>query len=343
MSAASSNGESRECTGSEMVRLKGKIEDHITEALVFRVAAKYVREHRKLRGVRRIAERLPGFCRVLHAELVSGDYKPDPLTRKHIGGGGEKERDIMVPSIRDAIAAAVVVEVFRNFLDKRLFPDSYCNRRGRGLIALADKLRAHLRRDKPTYFVKCDIRRFFDSIRHADAERWAHRLVKCPRLRATILRLLLPRPGTPEAASGVGLPIGNGISHHCANWLLAGPLFRLARQKGVWRVFAYMDDVVFTGSNKRKLRRAQWLFAQDLADFGLTLKPGWALSRTSEGIDLVGFRTFPSGHRRLRRKIFYRARRAFGRRAASYLGWAMHAHDRDLYHTLKRRLTHARH
>lgn len=37
------------------------------------------------------------------------------------------------------------------------------------------------------------------------------------------------------------------------------------------------------------------------------------------------------------------ARQAFGRRAASYLGWAIHAHDRDLYHTLKRRLAHARH
>ena len=321
-----------------MHRIGGKTKDMITPGLVARVTSKYLTEHSRRRAVRRVRAHYDDFVVRLWRDLVSGRFLPGRYHWKKIGGNGVKERTILVPTVRDAIAASVLVETFCDFADKRLYPHTFCNRRGLGSKALAVRMHAHIMRDKPKYYVKFDIRKCFDSVLHTDAVDYIRRVVKNRTVSETIIRLAIPA----EITGDRGIPIGNGLSHHIANGVLSPIWFAGRRMQGVTGLWAYMDDVIITGNNKRKLMRAVAGIGALLAEHGFSYKYPPHVAQCTEGIDMVGFRFWPDGRRRLRRRNFRHARRAVHgknpRRCAAYLGMAILAHDKPLVEALHRRI-----
>lgn len=321
-----------------MKRIKGSIEKLLTRELIARVANRYRAEHpRRRSSFDRFVKACGGFDAMvekLRGEMVSDAYKPDEGHWREVQCDG-KTRKIFAPSIRDAIASASVAEVCREYWCARCYPHQFCNRRGMGTHMLARKLGAHLRHDKPTYYVKLDVKKCFDSLPHNATMAFLARSVKDPRMLRLIWALLVRNADVAR-----GLPIGGGLSQYVANGILTPVYSAMRACRGVWKLYAYMDDVILTGGNKRKLLFATRLGGQILEALGMRWKRAPQVHRVEgEGVDLVGLRQWGDGRRRLRRKIFTRACRAkkLGR-VSSYFGWAKLAKDERLFQLLSRRI-----
>lgn len=98
----------------------------------------------------------------LGRELAQGTYRPRPYRHFHILD--PKPRRIAVAPFRDRVAHHAVVRVLTPVFEPAFIFDSYATRVGKGTHAAVDRAQAFLRR-RPWY-LKADLRRFFDSVDH---------------------------------------------------------------------------------------------------------------------------------------------------------------------------------
>ena len=141
------------------------------------------------------------------------------------------------------------------------------------------------------WFLKLDIRKYFDSIPHDRLMAMLARVFKDPDLLDLFRRII----DSHESASGCGLPIGSLMSQHFAN-LYLDPVDRLVKERlRIPGYVRYMDDMVLWAENRRELVEALGS-VRILADdrLGLALKrPEGILNRSAHGVSFCGFRVFP--------------------------------------------------
>ncbi len=108
-----------------------------------------------------------------------------------------------------------VMNVCEPDFERWLIDDTFACRKGKGRIAALLRAQAFARRH--AYFLKIDIRKYFDSVPHANLLRTsvlrASRIGRCWHCSRRSLRGF--RPGM-----GIGLPIGSLTSQHFANFYL---------------------------------------------------------------------------------------------------------------------------
>jgi hypothetical protein len=151
---------------------------------------------------------------------------------------------------------------------------------------------------KHDWFLKLDIRKYFESIPHEGLIAALEKKIKDRRLLALFAHILHAHPK--------GLPIGSLTSQHWANFYL-GAVDRLVKEKlRIAGYVRYMDDFVLWENDSKRLLQA-WRVIEDFVihDLGLELKAGSHLNRTSHGMDFCGFRVFP-GWRVLNRRSLRR-------------------------------------
>lgn len=186
---------------------------------------------------------------------------------------------------------------------KELPPDVFARfselRKRRKAIAAVERARDFARRHE--WFLKCDIRKYFDSIPHEGLMRMLRRKFKDERILKWFERII----ATYETKSGRGLPIGNLTSQHLAN-LYLDPLDRFQSVKYI----RYMDDFVFYSDSKAVLKSILDALPSFLGFLGLPLKAGAYINRTARGMDFLGMRVWPgrigasrASLRRYRRKV----------------------------------------
>ena len=151
--------------------------------------------------------------------------------------------------------------------------------------------------------MKCDIRKYFDSIPHGLLLRQLHRKFKDPMVLLWFEKLILTYEKTP----GRGLPIGNLTSQYFANLYLDG----VDRQVSPY--VRYMDDFIFWADEKEILIETRGRVEAFLKDvLSLELKREPIVNRTTAGMDFLGFRVFPErvGLARNSVKRYFRRTRA---------------------------------
>ncbi len=122
--------------------------------------------------------------------------------------------------------------------ERRSIYDSYACRKGKGRLAAIDRAREFCRRNR--FFLKMDIRRYFDSVNHEVLRSLLRRMFKDERLLQLFKQIIESYETTP----GTGIPIGNLTSQHFANSYL-GSLDRFIKEELRCRHFVrYMDDFV---------------------------------------------------------------------------------------------------
>lgn len=258
------------------------------------------------------------FRRNLDAEL---DRLRQELLEERVAWGGyhrftihdPKERVISAAPFRDRVLHHAILNVCEPVFERYQIYDSYACRPGKGLHACLARAKPYTRRHG--WYLKLDVRKYFDSVAHEVLERHLARRFKDARL----LRLFSGLIAGGGAAPGRGLPIGNLTSQYFANDYLAG-LDHLVKE--VLRVpgyVRYMDDLVLWQDDRHALLEAE----RRIRDFcrgelRLELKPP-CLNRTARGISMLGFRILPDRIllARRSRKRFVRKMGAFGRRWAS--------------------------
>lgn len=216
-----------------------------------------------------------------------------------------KERMISAAPIEERIMHHAIMNVLEPFFERHLVYHSYACRRGKGTHAAV--LRAFHNVKSSGYFLKLDIRKYFDSIDHANLKTMISRLIKDGR----VLHLLNGIIDSYYTSDGKGLPIGNLTSQFFANLYLS-PLDHYIIEKVKPGGFVrYMDDFVLWHKDKNSLKAMRDLVGRYVSEnLKLTLKPP-IIDSSKNGLPFLGFLIKDSGIYLLqssKRRIVSRAR-----------------------------------
>lgn len=254
-------------------------------------------------------ERLDENLAALGAELLAGDV---PVGEYHYFKVHDpKERLNCAASFRERVLHHALMNVCEPVLERAAVFDSYACRKGKGRWRAVQRAQGYAR--SHGWFLKMDIRKYFDSIHQATLRELLARKFKDPLVLGVFERILASYQTTP----GRGLPIGNLTSQHFANFYL-GPLDRFLKETlGRGAYVRYMDDFVLWGESGSELRAVCEQVRGFLAtELELELKDNTAINRTGCGMDFLGYRLFP-GTVRLARRSKVRFTRKFQRYEAA--------------------------
>ncbi|MCR5135932.1 MAG: reverse transcriptase/maturase family protein [Oscillospiraceae bacterium] len=146
-------------------------------------------------------------------------------------------------------------EVLCPVLDPKLIYDNASCRTGKGTHFAIDRVSGFLRefyRRNGTggYFLKCDIRKYFDNVDHDILKSRLRRVFREPEMMALLEQVI----DSYETAPGKGLPLGNQTSQWFAI-LYLDSLDRLVKERLQIRYYSrYMDDCILIHSDRDVLR-----------------------------------------------------------------------------------------
>ena len=257
----------------------GNLIERIADADNLRLAFwKASKAKRAKAEVLRFQSELDARLRVLHAELLAGSVRWGPYRTFKVYD--PKERTICAAPFRDRVAHHAMMNVLESHFEAYQIDDSYACRRGKGLDAAISRA-VHFSRPCDWY-LKMDIRRYFDSVNHGTLKVLVRRRFKDP----WVLALLDGVIDSYENSPGRGLPLGNLTSQFFANHYL-GVLDHYCKQSlACHRYVRYMDDFVVWDSEKDRLRQVGDEIAGFLSgSLELEMKPV-CLNACSGGHDL---------------------------------------------------------
>ena len=238
--------------------------------------------------------RLDENLATLGAELLAGDV---PVGDYHYFTVRDpKERLICAATFRERVLHHALMNVCEPVLERAAVFDSYACRKGKGRVRAVARAQGYARTHR--WFLKMDIRKYFDSIHQATLRELLGRKFKDPVLLGVFDHILASYHTTP----GRGLPIGNLTSQHFANFYLS-PLDRFLKESLGRRAYVrYMDDFVVWGESGSELRAIYEQVQRFVAlELKLELKGNTAINRTTFGMDFLGYRLFPGTVRLARR------------------------------------------
>ncbi|MGO8748259.1 MAG: reverse transcriptase domain-containing protein [Thermoguttaceae bacterium] len=245
----------------------GNLVERIADADNLRLAVwKAAKGKRAKSEVVRFRADLDARLRCLRQELLSGHVAWGPYRTFMVYD--PKERLISAAPFRDRVAHHAIMNIVAPHFESYQIDESYACRPGKGLdAALARTLDFSRAGD---WYLKLDVRKYFDSIDHDVLKMSLHRRFKD----ATLVELLEGIIDSHGSSLGRGLPIGNLTSQFFANHYLAMLDHRVKETLRCRRYVRYMDDFVAWDSEKDRLRRVR----DDVAGFlhgslRLELKP----------------------------------------------------------------------
>jgi RNA-directed DNA polymerase len=234
---------------------------------------------------------LPETIWEISDQLRHGTYRPQSIRRVHIPKPGTNEtRPLGIPTVRDRMVQAAVVNVIEPIFERDFAEHSYGFRPGRGC---KDALRRvdQLLKQGHTFVVDADLKGYFDSIPH---DRLMLRLKEkisdgsvlsliASFLKANIL------DGVEEWAPEAGAPQGAVLSPLLSNVYL-DPLDHLVESHG-FEMVRYADDFVILCRTADEASRALELVRTWVSENGLTLHPTKTkvVDAQTTGFDFLGY------------------------------------------------------
>lgn len=242
-------------------------------------------------------------------KLRTGTYTPQPIRRAHIPKLGTNEtRPLGIPTVRDRVVQAAVVNVIEPIFERDFAEHSYGFRPGRGC---KDALRrvSQLLKEGYVHVVDADLKGYFDSIPHDRLMSRVKERIADGRvlrligdfLKADILDEM--KRWTPEQ----GAPQGAVLSPLLSNVYL-DPLDHLMARHGIEMV-RYADDFVILCKTAEDAARALELVKQWVAGNGLTLHPEKTriVDSRTQSFDFLGY-TFQGQEHWPRKKALQKMR-----------------------------------
>ena len=199
-----------------------------------------------------------------------------------------KERIITAPCFEERVLHHGIMNLCEPVFDRWLIDDTFACRVGKGREGAIRRAQCFTRRHG--WFLKLDVRKFFDSVPHVKLAEFLERRFKDRRLLALLNQIIHAYRGE----LGIGLPIGSLTSQHFANFYL-GWLDRFVKEQlrpgGYVR---YMDDMLLWHDDRQNLKEIERLFRHFVAEkLSLELKPA-EVRRVTTGIPYLGCRIWPT-------------------------------------------------
>lgn len=271
-------------------------------------------------------------------KFAENSWKPDKYISFRIND--PKPRIIHKASVRDRVLFQAVYRKLYPIFDPSFIFNSYSSRVGKGTHAgvkrfgvFARKLTVNYR--KRCFVLKCDIRKFFDSVNHKILCRFIQRKVFDIHLLTLVEKIIQ----SFEKESGKGLPLGNVTSQLFANIYLNEPDQFIKHSLKAKPYIRYCDDFVILDKSSEMLDTE--IFAiQDFCRDTLLLdlhERKTVIRRINQGTDFLGYVNLP--HRmvlrtKTKRRILAHINIS---NLPSYIGICGHAKERRFSKLLEER------
>ncbi|MCY2936088.1 MAG: group II intron reverse transcriptase/maturase [Planctomycetota bacterium] len=254
--------------------------------------------------VEEFQERLPERIAAIEAQIRLRSYKPQSIRRVNIPKPGTNEtRPLGIPTVRDRIVQAAVLNVIEPIFERDFAEHSYGFRPGRGC---KDALRRvdELLKAGYTHVVDADLKGYFDTIPHDRLmSRLEEKIADGPLL-ALIEKFLKASimDGMDEWTPVKGAPQGAVLSPLLSNIYL-NPLDHMMAEKG-FEMVRYADDFVILCRSAEEAAMAleevrEWVHENDLVLHPTKTK---LIDAKAEGFDFLGYHFHKAGYKWPREK-----------------------------------------
>ncbi|MCL2209126.1 MAG: reverse transcriptase/maturase family protein [Treponema sp.] len=189
---------------------------------------------------------LDGNLNLISNDLKNKSYYPGSYNRFLIKD--PKERIICASHVRDRIVQHAIMNFYEPVFDRHFIYDNYSCRIGKGTHKAV--LKAFHFAKNSFYFLKMDVRKYFDSIDHVILKNLLIEIIKDK----DVLSLFYMIINSYETTHQKGIPIGNLTSQYFANYYLSAFDHYFKEQRKVKRYIRYMDDFIVFSDNKNELK-----------------------------------------------------------------------------------------
>lgn len=254
----------------------------------------------------------------LHDELENKTYRSGGYHKFMIYD--PKQRLIQALSFRDRVVQHSLCDnVLMPYFENRLIYDCAACRIGKGTHFAMNRLSGFMREFYKThktngYFLKCDVRKYFDSIDHGVLK---YLLRKYPD--RDIRQFLYQIIDSYNADTGKGLPMGNQSSQWFALYYL-DKIDRTIKEKYKIRYYTrYMDDLILLHESKEHLQNC----LRELTDIAenvlkISFNEKTQIFPVSEGVDYLGWRFYLTDSGKVIRRLRTSNKRRFKRRLKTF-------------------------
>lgn len=180
---------------------------------------------------------------IVQGKVVVGDYR-------YFKVFDPKERQICASAFREQVLHHALMNHCHALFERIQIDQSYASRKGKGTYAALNKAMEFTHRY--TFFLKLDVRKFFDSIQHEVLKRQLFRLIKDFK----VLDILYAIIDSYEVTPARGVPIGNLSSQYFANHYLAALDHYIKEELRIKAYVRYMDDMILWHGEKEVLKEA---------------------------------------------------------------------------------------
>lgn len=221
-------------------------------------------------------------------DLKSGTWKhSEPKHRRQFcrnrASSKGKWRDLYIPTLRDHIVAHMLIQTSLAAFMRGMHPDCCGSVPSRGIKHIVKRVTHWLQDDKECrYFVKLDIRKFFDNIDRDILKAKLRQKIKDKYVLEAFCQIIDSAP--------VACPVGYYTSPWFANlylesldWFIAQQLYKERRGKRISFVrhqIRYIDDILLIGTSKSDLKKAVHAISDYLLEnYGLHIKDSWEIKK----------------------------------------------------------------
>ena len=300
----------------DQMKTYGQLWERIVSEENLREAWRKVRKGRsKSRRICAYGKDLDANLAALRRSLVDGSYRPGEFRQFVVRD--PKPRTISCAPVADRVVHHALCNVLAPVWERRFIRRTYACRKGLGThVSCLDARRESARH---AYFVKLDVRHYFQTIDHDILVRVVTGMVRERPLKELIERII--RHPVPGCEAGRGIPIGNLTSQWFANLYLDGLDHLMTDETGLGNAyFRYMDDIlVFCESKTQATAIAGRIGDYVEKERRLSLKESATrIAPVGFGVPYLGLRIWHDRWR-IRRGRFLHTRRAAAGKMKQYL------------------------
>ncbi len=199
-----------------------------------------------------------------------------------------KERIITAASFEDRIVHHSIMNILEPVFERQFVFHTYACRKQKGTHKAVQYVFKKSKSCK--YFLKLDVKKYFDSISHRKLKDLLLRIIKDKQC----LSLLFSIIDSYNVSDCCGLPIGNLTSQFFANYYLS-PLDHFVLEKLNPKGYVrYMDDIIVFSDSKGELKNIYKEMQNFIAPFSLNFKQP-VINSCKNGVPFLGFSVSDSG------------------------------------------------
>ena len=236
-------------------------------------------------------EKLEPKLEDVRQELLNGSYRAGEYRQFKISD--PKERIISAAPFKDRVIHHAIINVLEPVFERQMIYHTYACRKGKGTHAAARH--AFRMAKKYRYFLKLDVRKYFDSINHTVLNKQLCRIIKDERC-LCLLFTVIDSYCTDENR---GLPIGNLTSQFFANLYLSPLDHYILEELKPCAYVRYMDDMILFDDSMDRLKSMYGIISLFCRErLFLQLKQP-SFGKTGQGVPFLGWRLSSTGIRLL--------------------------------------------